>query len=130
MQAYRYFVVGCVLFLPLRGVAETFVCEVKNNFGKDTLSVAIDMKTNRGHFALPKVSGTCTLAYFDQKSGLMISCQFPEGSYVQSDRSGLEELPIARLSFKNAFGSTYIEADCANKKSESSLLQNIREFFK
>lgn len=57
----------------------------------------------RKHFALPDSKISCTLAFFDLKSGTMLSCQLDElgHHFVQSDRSKIEEkLAKNNLSFR------------------------------
>ena len=50
-------------------------------------------EAQRKHFALPGSKFSCTLAFFDLKSGTMLSCQLDElgHNFVQSDRSVIGE---------------------------------------
>ena len=50
-------------------------------------------EAQRKHFALPGSKFSCTLAFFDLKSGTMLSCQLDElgHHFVQSDRSAIVE---------------------------------------
>jgi hypothetical protein len=52
-----------------------------------------DSEAQRKHFALPGSNFSCTLAFFDLKSGTMLSCQLDEmgHNFVQSDRSAIDE---------------------------------------
>ena len=72
-------------------------------------------EAQRKHFALPGSNFSCTLAFFDLKSGTMLSCQLDElgHNFVQSDRSAIEErFAKNNLSFRYKSSFYYFESYC------------------
>jgi len=67
------------------------------------------------HFALPGSNFSCTLSFFDLKSGTMLSCQLDElgHHFVQSDRSAIKEgLAKNNLSFRYKSSFYVLESNC------------------
>lgn len=72
-------------------------------------------EAQRKHFALPGSNFSCTLAFFDLKSGTMLSCQLDElgHHFVQSDRSAINEgLAKNNLSFRYKSSFYVLESNC------------------
>lgn len=72
-------------------------------------------EAQRKHFALPGSAVSCTLAFFDLKTGTMLSCELDElgHHFVQSDRSALkEDLPRNNLSFRFKSSFYVLESSC------------------
>lgn len=69
----------------------------------------------RKHFKLSNDISTCTLVFFDDKSGTMLSCLLDEAGdqFIQSDRSIIKEsLQVNNLSFRYKESFYSIESKC------------------
>lgn len=72
-------------------------------------------EAQRKHFVLPGNKFSCTLAFFDLKSGTMLSCQLDElgHHFVQSDRSAIGEgSPKNNLSFRYKSSFYVLQSYC------------------
>lgn len=67
----------------------------------------------RHHFSIQNSNTRCTLAYFGDGEGTMLSCSF-DGSdqFVQSDRTTINEKPINNISFRRGREQIYIHTSC------------------
>ena len=104
--------------------ADTSKCSVEiqdiNSGTKYTIEQVFHFETGdsaqRKNFDLPDGQYTCTLAFFDMKSGTMLSCENKSDmgqSFVQSDRSAIEEnTAINNLSFRNKDNFYSISSTC------------------
>ena len=67
------------------------------------------------HFDLPGGDYACYLAFYEIDKGTMISCEYKkDGGYTffQSDRSGLKENAVNRLTFRHGSVFVDVESNC------------------
>jgi len=67
------------------------------------------------HFDLPGGDYTCHLAFYGTDSGTMISCEYKKDgghTFFQSDRSGLKENAMNRLTFGHGSVFVDVESNC------------------
>jgi len=104
--------------------AETAKCTIEiediNSGSKYTVEQNFHLKTGtttqKKHFALPGSQYSCTLAFFDLRSGTMLSCEDNRDmghSFIQSDRSTLVEGRAKNnLTFRNKDYFFSLSAHC------------------
>ena len=106
--------------LALAGTANcTIEIEDVNAASKSKIEHSFTFKSvseaQRKHFTLPGRKFSCTLAFFDLKSGTMLSCQLDElgHHFVQSDRSAIGEGSAKNnLSFRYKSSFYVLESYC------------------
>lgn len=67
------------------------------------------------HFDLPGGDYTCHLAFYGIDNGTMISCEYKKDgghTFFQSDRSGLKENAMNRLTFRHGSVFVDVESNC------------------
>ncbi len=105
--------------------ADTALCKIEiEDINKGSTKYTVEQKfsftsdgpANRKFFETPGNDYKCTLAFFDLKTGTMLSCGYlkdAERTFFQSDRSGVKESPANNmLSFRHNKAFISLKAHC------------------